>query len=478
MAKAGKPISEGGGLDRSNRAVQAFTEEFRGDLIFPDEDDYDEVRSVWNGTINRYPAVIARCTGVADVVAAIDFARDNELLTAVRGGAHNVSGNATCDGGIVIDLSELNSVYVDPEEQTARVEGGAKWVDVDRETQLFGLATPGGAVSDTGVSGFTLNGGYGHLRRKHGLACDNLRSVDLVTADGEFRTASDEQHEDLFWAIRGGGGNFGVVTSMEFDLYQVGPELEVAFVWYPREQIDEGLRTFRTVSESAPDELSVLAFTAFVPEVEEFPEERWGELALAFLGASVAGADDGSASAELQKLRNIDEPIVDFSGPMEYTDLQELLDEDYPTGRYYYWKSVYLDELTDDLIDLIESTSTESPSPLSTVDLWQLGGAIDERSRDATAFWHRNHPYMLNYEANWDDPEESDENIAWARESIDAVRERSLSSGGYGNFAGFNEDPARTVFGENLDRLREVKTTYDPTNLFRLNQNVEPEPEP
>lgn len=472
ILKVGPAAAEGTHTDISEEALRGFAERFRGEVIRPDEGEYDRARRVWNEMINKYPAIIARCTGVADVIAAVDFARENGLLVAIRGGGHNVAGNAVCDGGIVIDLSGMNDVHVDPERRTVRAGGGATLGEVDRETQVFGLATPLGVVTETGIAGLTLNGGVGHLRRKYGLAYDNLESVEVVTAGGEVLTTSRERNEDLFWAVRGGGGNFGVVTFFGYRLHEVGPEVCGLFVVYPGDDATETFRRFREYADSAPEDASVLPFYLFVPEVKEYPEESWGEPAVGFLGCYAGDADEGSE--EFHPLREVVNPIVDFSGRMPYTELQSLLNADYPDGRRYYWKTTYIEELTDDLIEFIVRRGKESPSTLSTVDLWHLGGAIGEPERDATAFWHRDKPYMLTFEANWDDPEANEANIAWVREGLAELREMAVASGGYGNFPGFQEDSARTVFGENYDRLVAVKSEYDPENLFRLNQNIAP----
>ncbi len=458
-------------VELSSETLESFESGFHGELLFPTSEGYGEARTVWNGMVDRNPAIIARCSGVADVVRTVDFAREQDLLVAVRGGGHNVAGTAVCDGGIVIDLSAMTGVYVDRETRRVRAEGGATLGDVDRETQLFGLATPLGVVSRTGVAGLTLNGGIGHLRRKYGLACDALVSAEVVTADGEVRTASEERNADLFWAIRG-GGNFGVVTSFEFGLHEVGPQVFGLFVVHHGSNAHEALERFREYDGSASRNASVLPFYGFVPAVEEFPREAWGEPMFVFLGCYDGGSD--AAETEFRPLREVAEPIVDFSGPTAYVDLQSLLDADYPDGLRYYWKATYLTELDDDVVEFIVRRGEESPSALSTIDVWQLGGAIGNVPRESTAFWHRDKAYMLTFEANWEDSADDDANVAWVRESIAEVREMAVAAGGYGNFPGFNEDPARALFGENYDRLVDVKTEYDPGNVFRLNQNVVP----
>ncbi len=445
----------------------------RGDVIVPTDDAYDDARSVWNGMIDRRPDVIVRASGTADVVAAVDFARENEMQIAVRGGGHNVAGTAVSDGGLVIDLSAMNGVYVDPDARTVRAQGGATLGDVDHETQLFGLATPFGAVSMTGIAGLTLNGGYGHLSRQYGLTLDNLRSVEIVTADGRVRTASDEENADLFWAIRGGGGNFGVVTSFEYALYEVGPEIYAFFVWFHADDAVEVMDRFREWTATAPPEAGLLPFTAHVPELDEFAEDSWREPTLALLGSFRGELDE--AEDVFRAVRDGATPIADFSGPMAYEDLQRMLDEDYPDGMRYYWKSIFLTELTDEVVDLMLRYNDSTPSELSTVDLWHLGGAVGDVPQDATAFWHRDKPHMLTFEANWVDPADDGANVDWAREGFAEARVLAVADGLYGNFPGFGEDPTSHLFGGNYDRLVELKAKYDPTNRFRSNQNIEPE---
>ncbi|SFR97705.1 FAD/FMN-containing dehydrogenase [Halomicrobium zhouii] len=452
--------------------LETLRTELRGEILLPADDDYDVVRSVWNGMIDRKPSVIARCTGTRDVVATVDFAREHDLAVSIHGGGHNVAGNAVSDGGLMIDLSRMNGVRVDREDRTVRVEGGAVLGDVDHETQLFGLATPLGAVSETGVAGLTLNGGYGHLSREHGLACDNLTEVDIVTADGEVRTASEDRNEDLFWAIRGGGGNFGVVTSFEYDLHEVGPEVYATFVWYHADDAAMWLDRFRDWADSAPRTAGVLPFTAHVPELDEFPEESWGEPALAFLGSYRGDLDE--ATDVYAPLLDTERAIADFSGRTSFEDLQAMLDEDYPDGMRYYWKSTYLTELSDEVVDVVRRYNEEAPSTLSTIDIWSLGGAVSDVPQEATAFWHRDKPFMVNFEANWEDPDDDDENVQWAREGLAELEELPVAAGRYGNFPGLGEDPTTALFGDNYDRLVDVKIKYDPENRFRFNQNVAP----
>ncbi|WP_129112727.1 FAD-binding oxidoreductase [Halegenticoccus tardaugens] len=462
------------GGELNETAVARLRSRFKGELLRPEDPGYEEARAVWNGMIDRRPALVARCRGVADVIEAVDFGRDEGVEIAVRGGGHNVAGNAVCDDGLAIDLSEMNDVRVDLSTRTVRAGGGATWADVDRETQLFGLATPGGVVSDTGIAGLTLGGGLGHLRRKYGLSCDNLVSVDLVTPDGMFLTASEDEYEDLFWALRGGGGNFGVVTSFEYRLHPVGPEVAGCFVFHPGDEATEGLRFFREYAASAPEEVSVLAFFAFVPDDPTFPEAARGEFALAFLGCYAGPVGEGTDA--LRPLREFATPLADLSGPMAYTDLQSMLDEDYPEGMEYYWKSQYVDDLSDEIVAQLRDAAATAPSTLSTVDVWQLGGAIDRIGPDESAFGNRGAPYLVTFEANWERPEDREANVRWARDGLAALR-RHTSRGAYVNFPGFGEEGealVRAAYGDNYDRLVEVKSTYDPENAFHLNQNVVP----
>ncbi|QIO25123.1 FAD-binding oxidoreductase [Haloarcula sp. JP-L23] len=452
--------------------LAALRAEFRGDILLPEDDDYDVVRSVWNGMIDRRPSLILRCTGTADVVAAVNFARENDMEVSIHGGGHNVAGKAVTDGGLMLDLSPMNGVRVDRENRTVRAQAGATLGDVDHETQLFGLATPLGAVTQTGIAGLTLNGGYGHLTREYGLACDALTEVDVVTADGQVLTASEDRNEDLFWAVRGGGGNFGVVTSFEYELHEVGPELYMFYEWFHADDGESLLDELREWTDSAPRNAGVLTFTAHIPELDEFPKESWGEPAVVFVG-SYRG--DINADNDLfDPLRGDTTPIADFSGPVTYSELQSIFDEDYPDGLRYYWKSIYLTEVTDEVIDLMLRYNEKTPSAISTIDLWSLGGAMGDVPQDATAFWHRDKPFMLNFEANWEDPDDDDANISWAREGIAELEELPVASGRYGNFPGLAEDPAELLFGDNYDRLVDIKTKYDPENLFRLNQNIAP----
>ncbi|WP_222918602.1 FAD-binding oxidoreductase [Natrinema sp. SYSU A 869] len=454
--------------------TEQFEAGLHGNLIRPDDADYDDARAVWNGMIDKQPALIARCRGVGDVISAVDFAREHDLLVAVRGGGHNVAGTAVCDDGLVIDLSEMQGVWVDPDAQTAWVQAGATWADVDHETQAFGLATPGGVVSATGVAGLTLGGGIGHLRCKYGLSCDNLASVDVVTGEGEYLTASDDENPELFWGLRGGGGNFGVVTGFEFGLHPVGPDVATCLVFYPGTRLAECLRRYREYVVSAPEEASTLTSAGVMPDEEIFPADAVDTSKIGIVGCYAGPIKDGERA--LRPLREIGEPIADFSGTMPYVEFQQLFDEDYPDGMRYYWKSLYLDGLSESAIDRIAYWSDVAPSPLSTVDVWQLGGAIAGVDVEDSAFAGRYAPYLLGVEANWERPEDDDANVEWVRDCLDGMRQFSDGSV-YLNFPGFFEegdDMMRSTFGPAYERLVALKDEYDPTNLFRRNQNIAP----
>ncbi len=447
--------------------VEQFASKLRGELPCPGDPGYEEVRLVWNDLIDKRPALIARCAGVRDVIDSVTFARENDLLVAVRGGGHNVAGNAVCDSGLAIDLSPMKRIRVDPERRTVRAQGGATWADLDRETQVFGLATPGGEVSETGIAGLTLGGGIGLLRRKYGLSCDNLLSADVVTADGRFLTASETENADLFWGIRGGGGNFGVVTTFEYRLHPVGPEVMAAAVMYPFEQATELLHAWRDYTEQAPDEVTSEVLLWSIPD---FPEELRGEPTVVVAGMYAGPAQVGER--ELQPLREFGTPLVDLSGLEPYTVAQSSFVGFFPDGLLYYWKSLYLDHLDDAMVFNAENR----PSPKTLLIARHLGGTISRVSEDATAYGNRNAQFNLSIDSTWEDPTESERNIAWTREVWTKMRQ--FSNGGiYLNFAGFLEEGEKLLHeahGENYERLVALKTKYDPTNLFRLNHNLKP----
>ena len=451
-----------GGVALDDASVAEFKRAFHGLVILPSDADYDAARKIWNASIDKYPGMIARCAGVADVVHAVKFARANDLAVAVRGGGHNVGGRALCDRGIVVDLSAMKGVFVDPDRGTARVQAGATLGDVDRETHLFGLAVPLGVVSKTGVAGLTLGGGVGWLVRKYGLTCDNVLSFDMVTAEGSPVTASAEKNADLFWALRGGGGNFGIVTSF---LYQAHPVSTVlgGLIIYGRDQAGPVIRHYRDVLASAPEELTVYAGLISTPE---------GMPAVAVI-ACYCG-DPADAGRAMQPLREFGSPLVDGIQRMPFPAMQKLLDDAFPDRAYNYWKSTFVTELSDEVIDLIVEHADRARSPLSAVVLEFYGGAAGRVGKTETAFAQRQAEHDIGIMAQWTDPAEAGTHIAWARGLADALT--PYSSGGYLlNFLSEEgHDTIRAAFGENYPRLTELKRKYDPTNFFRINQNIQP----
>ena len=446
---------------------------FQGELIGPGDADYDEARRIWNGAIDRRPAWIARCTGVADVVAAVRFARERDLRVAVRGGGHGVAGHAVCDGGLVVDLSPMKGIRVDPVARTARAEAGVLWGELDRETQLFGLATVGGIVTHTGIAGLTLGGGIGWLMRKHGATVDNLVSADVVTADGELVRASEEESPDLFWGIRGGGGNFGIVTSFEYRLHPVGPIVLAGPVFHLLEDAPEVLCFYRDLAAAAPDELTTIFDLSTAPPVPFLPEEVHGK-PVVMLGACYAGSPEDGAEV-VRPLKEFGRPIADLLEPKPYTDLQSMFDPLVPHGWHRYWKSVELPPLGDAAIDTLVEHASAFTSPRSYCIVFQLGGALGRVGEGDTAFGQRGAAHNVNINAVWtEEDEEADRHIGWARGFFDAL-EPHAGDRVYVNFLGDEgADRVRQAYGANYERLVELKRAYDPSNLFRLNQNIAP----
>ena len=442
--------------------IERFQTAFRGEVIQPDDFRYETARKIWNASIDKYPGLIAHCSGVADVIAAVNFARENELLVAVRGGGHNVAGRALCDNGIVIDLSGMKGIRVDAKNRTVRVQGGATLGDLDRETHAFGLAVPAGIVSKTGIGGLTLGGGVGWLVRKYGLTCDNVLSIDIVTADGKPRVASANENEDLFWALKGGGGNFGVVTSFEFRAHPVSTVLG-GLVMYPRDRAVEVFRFYRDFTQSAPEELT--AYIALLHTPDGIP-------AVAVIACYCGDVTEGEKV--LKPLRTFGSPMADMIQPMPFPQMQTLLDAAFPDGNQNYWKSTFLRGLSDDAIPVLVQHANRATSPLSAVVIEYYGGVASRAGVSEAAFAQRHAQYSLIILAQWTAPGESPRHIEWARGLADAMR--PFSSGAYYlNYLGDEgEDTIKATFGPNYDRLRAVKKKYDPKNFFRLNQNIKP----
>jgi hypothetical protein len=462
----------GGAVSMQKESLGSLIANLSGDLLLPGDPGYDQARQVWNGMIDRRPAMIARCKDSGDVVTAVNFARQHNILVAVRGGGHSVNGSAVCDGGLVIDLSPMKDIQVDAQARTARAEPGITWGELDRATQVHGLATPGGVVSTTGIAGLTLGGGLGWLRRKHGLACDNLVSVEIVTADGQIRRASATENGDLFWGLQGGGGNFGVVTSFEYRLHPVGPELMFAFVFYPVSAAKRVLRFFHSYTAGLPDEVNSFAVLGTVPKEEFYPQETQGEDYALLMATYVGPVAEGERI--LQPMREVATPMLDLSGPWPYLEIQSLLDDDYPAGELqYYWKSLHLRNLSDPAIDTLIAIAAERPSPHSTLDIWHMGGALSRVGPEESAFGDRSAPYLLGVEANWEDSIQNDANVAWTREACERMAPFSTGKS-YLNFEEPGEKFVKAALGRNYERLVMLKNKYDPKNLFRQNQNIRP----
>jgi FAD/FMN-containing dehydrogenase len=445
---------------------------FAGELFASGDAGYDTARRVWNGMVDRRPALIARCAGEDDVVLALGAARERGLPVAVRGGGHNVAGNAVCDGGVVIDLSAQKAIHVDPEKRIARVQPGVLLGELDRATQAFGLATPTGNVSMTGVAGLTLGGGLGWIARKHGPACDNLLAAEVVTADGERVRASAEENHELLWGLRGGGGNFGVVTSFEYRLHPVGPDVLAGGVLHAFADAPELFRFLREFVAEAPDELSVTASTFRASSAMPVAPEMHGEL-VTVLAVCYAG-DLAAGEAALRPLRSFGRPLLDGIAPMSYTALQSGSDASYPSGQHNYWKSHYLAELSDDVIATIIEHAPRMGSPLSSFYLQHLGGEIARPDRTSAAFGHRDGLFDFAILTVWSDSAETAEHVAWAREFFDAMGPHA--HGVYVNNLGTEgADRVKAAYApDTYERLVALKDTCDPANVFRFNQNIAP----
>jgi len=454
--------SEGAPATLEEATVQSFADSLRGRLLQRGDDGYDEARKLFNGMIDRRPALIAQCLGAADIAAAVRFAREHNLIVSIKGGGHSVTGNAVCYGGLMIDPSRMKSIRVDPAQQTVRAEPGVLGGELDRETQAFGLSTPVGSVSSTGISGLTLGGGQSWLASKHGLAIDNLLSADIVTADGTLRTASATRHEDLFWGVRGAGHNFGVVTSFEYQLHPVGPVLG-GMVIHPLSQAVEALRFYRDFTASQPDALQTWAGLLTLPD---------GNQVLAIVPCYIGSLAEGERL--LAPLRRFGSPVADTVAPLPYVAMQQIFDPAFPPGRLNYWKSALAGRLTDELIEASVEHARKVPSPHTPILFIEMHGAYRRVGKTDTAYYHRDLQYDLIGVSMWTDPADTQRNIDWTQRLF-AAWEPHLARAVYVNDLGDEgEDRARSAYGDNYPRLVALKNKYDPTNLFRLNQNIKP----
>ena len=452
--------------------IEELRTRFRGALLRPGEEGYDEARRVWNGEIDRRPALIARCAGADDVVEAIRFARERELAVSVRGGGHAVAGHAVCDGGVMIDLSLMKAVSVDPARRTARAAGGLLWNELDRATQRYGLATTGGIISHTGIGGLTLGGGLGHLMRKHGLTVDNLVGAELVTADGE-RVRADEQTEpELFWGLRGGGGNFGIVTAFEYQLHPVGPIVLGGPVFWPFGDVAEVLRFLDEFAPGAPDELGISIAMMRAGPLPFIPPQERGRPVLGLV--LVWAGDPAEGERAMAPLRAIGSPIADVVRPVPYLAIQSMLDGGAPHGRHYYWKSHRLPGLSDGVVDVFMEHLESVPTPFSQINGWAMGGAVSRVDADATAVGEREVGIDISLAVGWEpgDPD-AEGHKAWSRAGWEALRPHS--SGVYANFiSDEGAEGVEAAYGDRLARLSALKAAWDPDNVFRMNANIAP----
>jgi FAD/FMN-containing dehydrogenase len=449
-----------------SEAISEVAAGFGGELLQPGDPGYDEARRVHNGLIDKRPALIARCKGTADIVDAIGLARKLGLEVAVRGGGHNVAGRATVEGGLMIDLAPMKGIRVDPMARTAWAQGGVTWRELNRETQLHGLAATGGVVSTTGIAGLTLGGGLGWLMGKHGLALDNLRSAEIVTAEGKILKASAEENADLFWAVRGGGGNFGIAASLEYRLHSVGPTITGGIIAYPFAQAREVLHFFRTITQSLPDEMMAVAGLIHAPD--------GSGTKLAAIVVAHFGPPDQAAAA-VKPIQQFGTPAVNAIGPISYCQLNSMLDGAYPRGALNYWKSSFLSGLSDEAIERLIDSFAKCPTPMGQLLLEHFHGAVSRVPIDATAFPHRVEGCNLVILGEWMDPETTGKCTEWVRETY-ATMGRFLSGGRYVNYMGDDEpgDPSAAAYGSNYPRLQQIKRKYDPENVFHMNMNIRP----
>ena len=453
--------------------ITELAESLAGELVRPGDPNYDEARSIWNGAHDARPALIVYCAGVSDVIRAVEFARSENLRIAVRGGGHSIPGFSTVDGGIVIDLSNMKGVRVDPERRTVVAQAGCLWSDLDHETQAFGLALTGGLIGTTGIAGFTLGGGIGWLMRSCGLTCDNLISADVVTADGRLVHASADENPELFWGLRGGGGNFGIVTSFEYRLHPVGPMVLGGPIFYRGEDAEQVLKGFRELAAGFPDELTTLVNLATAPPAPFLPEEIHGKPVIAVV--SCWNGDHEAGEQAIAPLRSLAEPVADLCGPIPYVVLQTLLDPLYAKGAHNYFKAAFFDTIDDATVATLLEGHRAMPGPQCEIHIQQVGGAVGRVGADETAFGNRDAEFVLNLIARTGEAEEYGMVAQWARNTHDTMRPH-LTDGVYVNFlSDEGEGHVREAYGSaKFDRLRALKDEWDPSNVFRLNQNIAP----
>lgn len=454
-------------------SVNALDASIRGQVLRPLDRAYEEHRRVWNGSIDRNPALIVRCSEVADVRAAVSFAREHELVTAVRGGGHSFPGHSTCDGGIVIDLRPMNRIHVDPDAQTARAEAGVLLGELDLETQRFGLAVPAGIVSHTGIAGLTLGGGTGWQQRKYGLSIDNLRSVHLMTANGDHVTVSQDENAELFWGVRGGGGNFGIVTSFEFGMNPIGPQVMAGPVFWSMKDTARVLRFYRDWIAECPDELTTIVFQRKLPDLPAVPRDLVGVRVVGVVACYTGPVDTGNEV--LGPLKAFGSPLLDLCEPKPFVVHQTMFDQSYRHGCWYYVRSCDVAELSDEVIDIAVEYGNQINSPMSSLALWQMGGAVARVGENDTAFHGRKAGFTFNINGNTETDAGFEREREWARSYWTALAPYHTSV--YINFLmDEGEDRVRAAYGpEKYDRLKALKRRYDPTNLFRLNQNITPD---
>jgi FAD/FMN-containing dehydrogenase len=445
----------------------------RGYVLLPDAPGYDDARTIWNAMIDRRPALIVRCIGAADVIQCVNFARERGLEICIKGGGHNIAGLAVQDGAMMIDMSLMRGVHVAAGNRVAHAQAGCTLGDVDRDTQLHGLAAVLGFVSNTGITGLTLGGGFGYLTRRYGWTSDNVRSMEVVTADGRLVRASEQQEPDLFWGLRGGGGNFGVVTSIEYDLYEVGPEIVGGAIAWRAEHAAEVLEMFREINENAPPEQVVVGAIRPAPPAPWIDPSAHGELIVALFVCDTGPVDEAMKRAE--RIKSFGSPVGDIVQPRPYVTQQSLLDATQPNGRRYYWKSEYLPGAESGLLDKVIEAGGRIPSPHSAILLFPLQGALSNRPEEHSAVGNRRTGMVFNVAGSWESPADDDANVGWARETWSDLREFS-TGGTYINFLTEEEgdDRIHDAYGGNYERLVDVKTTYDPENFFRVNKNITP----